>query len=62
MNPTFVKVGDKEIDVREGCVYVKLGNTTFYLEDSDAAPMYCAAWVKGESGHHIAHFQKEDVE
>jgi len=60
MNNTVIKVGDKELDIREGCVYVTLGCRTFYLENSSAAPMCCSTWINGEpNSYYVARFKKE---
>ena len=60
MNNTVIKVGDKELDVREGCVDVTLGCRTFYLENSHAAPMCCSTWINGEpNSYYVARFKKE---
>ena len=63
MNSTVIKVGDKEIDVKEDCVYVTIGHRTFYLENSDAAPMYCTTWIDGEpQSYYEAQFKKEKLD
>ena len=59
MNNTVIKIGNKKIDVRDGCIYVTLGHRTFYLENSDAAPMCVTTWIDEEpKSHYEAHFKK----
>ena len=61
MDQTIIKVGDKEIDIREGCIYVTLGHRTFYLENSVAAPLCCSTWIEGEpESHYEAIFKKAE--
>ena len=61
MQPTILKVGDKEIDVRRGSVYVTIGEMTFYIEHSDIAPLHVLAWKEGTPATHVAHFKTEGI-
>jgi hypothetical protein len=53
--PTLL-FSDKKIEPREGCVYVTIGKRVFYLEDSEAAPMFVSTWLEGEDQTHEANF------
>jgi hypothetical protein len=48
MEPTKLTVGNKKIDVREGCIYLTMGKTTYYIDE--IAPLFVRAWIKGEKG------------
>ena len=62
MNPTIVKVNNIEFDIRnDTCFYVKIGSRTFYIEHSEAAPMYINSWIEGESNtNYLADWVKDD--
>lgn len=48
-----LKVADYDIDVRQGCVYLKIGSRTFCIEHSNAAPMYVSTWIDCEPNTHF---------
>ena len=53
-----------EIDVRsENSLYVTINGMIFYLEHSDAAPMFVDCWEEGSTNddyHYVTHLTKEN--